>query len=94
VLDLNANSPIRKVKEFCDCYEHDFRKAVIKLSQIIDMQPINDSLKATASMYIQEQQQIDKNNYVESLIQDIEILNRRNVALCRELREFQEGARL
>lgn len=54
-------------KQFCDCYEHDFRMAVRKLAQVVDMQPINDSIKTTASMYLKTEQDINVQKYIRHL---------------------------
>lgn len=52
---------------FCDCHDHDFRVAVRKLAQIMDMQPINDLVRTTASMYVKTANEIDQYRYVKSL---------------------------
>ena len=56
-----------ETKQFCDCYDHDFRTAVRKLAQIVDMQPINDSIKTTASMYLKTEQDINVQKYIKHL---------------------------
>lgn len=59
-------------KQFCDCYEHDFRMAVIKLAQIVDKQHINDSIKTTASMYLKAEQDINVQKYIRHLENQID----------------------
>ncbi len=59
-------------KQFCDCYDHDFRAAVRKLAQIMDMQPINDSIRTTASMYVKTANEIDQHRYTKNLEERLE----------------------
>ena len=61
-------------KQFCDCYEHDFRSAVRKLAEIVDMQVINDSTKTTASMYVNTAHEINKERYIKSLEEQLKIM--------------------
>ncbi len=56
----------------CEDKEEDFRAAVRKLAQIMDMQPINDSIKATASMYVKTAQDIDRQKHMNHLEERIE----------------------
>lgn len=56
-----------EVKQFCDCYDHDFRRAVVKLAEITDKQIINDSIKTTASMYLKTAQEIDQQRFIRHL---------------------------
>ena len=58
--------------QFCDCYDHDFRLAVRKLAQILNMQPPNDSIKATASMYLNTAHDIDRQKHMRYLEERIE----------------------
>ena len=57
---------------FCNCYDHDFRLAVRKLAQILDMQPPNDLIKATASMYLNTAHDIDRQKHMRYLEERIE----------------------
>lgn len=61
-----------KTKQFCDCYDHDYRAAIRKLAQIVDMQHINDSIKETATMYLKTDHEINVQKYIRHLEEQID----------------------
>lgn len=70
--------------QFCDCYDHDFRKAVVKLVEIVGNQPINDSIKNTARMYVKTAHEIDIQRYIKKLEQENSDLREENRKMHEE----------
>lgn len=69
-------------KQFCDCYDHDFRTAVRRLAQICDTHIINDDTRTTASMYVQKSQEIDLQRYIKHLESEISSAEERAIERC------------
>jgi hypothetical protein len=71
-------------KQFCDCYDHDFRRAVCKLAEIMDKQQINDSIRTTATMYVKTANEIDVSKYIRHLEEYIRHLEEEGRAVRAE----------
>lgn len=68
----------KKDKQFCDCYDHDFRRALVRMETYISTQAIlTEPLVDAVRMYVHQARDIDAQKYIrhlEETIRDLEQL--------------------
>ena len=61
-------------KQFCDCYDHDFRRALVQMEKLLSLQPITEQSIDTARMYVIHAHEINTQKRMRHLEETIKAM--------------------